>query len=222
MEHLSGGEQQPYTTVLGLLQNMEKAGLVTHEEEGTPIAIWPPCRGRRQRAPFCKISWRGSSAARPRHLSSASSMPTPCLPRNCTNRGETADIGQTRPETQIMRAFVETAVAPLLELLADWSWRGAGPFSLGCWALVLWVGRPRRIPVSPIAFGVWHPIILVPPNWGRTLLGEMGPAAKDAAGTPGIRGQHRDVTNSQRRPECVAGDGDTVIAIADQGVLRYQ
>src|SRR5580692_6990162 len=35
MEHLSGGEQQPYTTVLGLLQNMEKAGLVTHEEEGT-------------------------------------------------------------------------------------------------------------------------------------------------------------------------------------------
>jgi predicted transcriptional regulator len=35
MEHLPRGEQQPYTTVLGLLQNMEKAGLVTHEEEGT-------------------------------------------------------------------------------------------------------------------------------------------------------------------------------------------
>jgi predicted transcriptional regulator len=35
MEHLPGGDRQPYTTVLGLLQNMEKAGLVTHREEGT-------------------------------------------------------------------------------------------------------------------------------------------------------------------------------------------
>jgi predicted transcriptional regulator len=34
MEHLPRGDRQPYTTVLGLLQNMEKAGLVTHEEEG--------------------------------------------------------------------------------------------------------------------------------------------------------------------------------------------
>jgi predicted transcriptional regulator len=34
MEHLPGGDRQPYTTVLGLLQNMEKAGLVSHEEEG--------------------------------------------------------------------------------------------------------------------------------------------------------------------------------------------
>jgi predicted transcriptional regulator len=34
MEHLPRGERQPYTTVLGLLQNMEKAGLVSHREEG--------------------------------------------------------------------------------------------------------------------------------------------------------------------------------------------
>jgi predicted transcriptional regulator len=34
MEHLPGGERQPYTTVLGMLQTMEKAGLVGHEEEG--------------------------------------------------------------------------------------------------------------------------------------------------------------------------------------------
>jgi predicted transcriptional regulator len=34
MEHLPRGERQPYTTVLGLLQNMEKAGLVDHEKEG--------------------------------------------------------------------------------------------------------------------------------------------------------------------------------------------
>ena len=33
MEHLPRGDRQPYTTVLGLLQNMEKAGLVTHAEE---------------------------------------------------------------------------------------------------------------------------------------------------------------------------------------------
>ncbi|HWB13913.1 MAG TPA: BlaI/MecI/CopY family transcriptional regulator [Pirellulales bacterium] len=32
MERLPGKGGQPYTTVLGMLQNMEKAGLVTHEE----------------------------------------------------------------------------------------------------------------------------------------------------------------------------------------------
>ena len=32
MEHLPGKGRQPYTTVLGMLQNMEKAGLVTHDE----------------------------------------------------------------------------------------------------------------------------------------------------------------------------------------------
>jgi predicted transcriptional regulator len=34
MEHLPRGERQPYTTVLGLLQGMEKAGLVDHEKQG--------------------------------------------------------------------------------------------------------------------------------------------------------------------------------------------
>src|SRR5262245_53644149 len=34
MEHLPRGDSQPYTTVLGLLQKMEKAGLVTYEKEG--------------------------------------------------------------------------------------------------------------------------------------------------------------------------------------------
>lgn len=35
LELLPDGEQQPYTTVLGMLQTMEKAGLVAHEAEGT-------------------------------------------------------------------------------------------------------------------------------------------------------------------------------------------
>ena len=34
MEHLPRGDHQPYTTVLGLLQGMEKAGLVDHEKDG--------------------------------------------------------------------------------------------------------------------------------------------------------------------------------------------
>lgn len=34
MEHLPRGDRQPYTTVLGLLQGMEKAGLVAHEKQG--------------------------------------------------------------------------------------------------------------------------------------------------------------------------------------------
>jgi predicted transcriptional regulator len=34
MGHLPRGDRQPYTTVLGLLQGMEKAGLVGHEKHG--------------------------------------------------------------------------------------------------------------------------------------------------------------------------------------------
>jgi predicted transcriptional regulator len=41
MEHLPRGDRQPYTTVLGLLQNMEKAGLVTHQEEGLTYRYAP-------------------------------------------------------------------------------------------------------------------------------------------------------------------------------------
>src|SRR5437870_1245998 len=41
MEHLPRGDRQPYTTVLGLLQNMERAGLVTHEEEGLTYRYAP-------------------------------------------------------------------------------------------------------------------------------------------------------------------------------------
>jgi predicted transcriptional regulator len=41
MERLPGGDRQPYTTVLGLLQNMEKAGLVSHEEEGVTYRYAP-------------------------------------------------------------------------------------------------------------------------------------------------------------------------------------
>ncbi len=41
MKHLPRGNRQPYTTVLGLLQNMEKAGLVTHQEEGLTYRYVP-------------------------------------------------------------------------------------------------------------------------------------------------------------------------------------
>lgn len=41
MEYLPRGDRQPYTTVLGLLQNMEKAGLVTHREEGLTYRYEP-------------------------------------------------------------------------------------------------------------------------------------------------------------------------------------
>jgi predicted transcriptional regulator len=41
MAHLPRGQRQPYTTVLGLLQNMEKAELVTHDEEGVTYRYKP-------------------------------------------------------------------------------------------------------------------------------------------------------------------------------------
>lgn len=34
MQHLPRGEGQPYTTVLGLVQNMERQGLLGHEKQG--------------------------------------------------------------------------------------------------------------------------------------------------------------------------------------------
>ncbi len=34
MKELPRGERQPYTTVLGMLQNMEKAAYVAHDKEG--------------------------------------------------------------------------------------------------------------------------------------------------------------------------------------------
>jgi predicted transcriptional regulator len=41
MSHLPRGGGQPYTTVLGLLQSMEKAGLVDHEADGTTYRYRP-------------------------------------------------------------------------------------------------------------------------------------------------------------------------------------
>lgn len=41
MEYLPRKDRQPYTTVLGLLQTMEKAGLVTHREEGATYRYEP-------------------------------------------------------------------------------------------------------------------------------------------------------------------------------------
>ncbi len=41
MDKLPLGDKQPYTTVLGLLQNMEKAGLVDHQEEGVTYRYGP-------------------------------------------------------------------------------------------------------------------------------------------------------------------------------------
>jgi predicted transcriptional regulator len=67
MEHLPRGDRQPYTTVLGLLQNMEKAGLVTHQEEAQTYRYSPTVS--RQEATgtllrdFLRRFFRGSAEA---------------------------------------------------------------------------------------------------------------------------------------------------------------
>ena len=50
MEHLPGGDRQPYTTVLGLLQTMQKAGLVEARKEGLTHRFLPSIRARRRLA----------------------------------------------------------------------------------------------------------------------------------------------------------------------------
>jgi predicted transcriptional regulator len=67
MEYLPRGERQPYTTILGLLQNMEKAGLVTHREEGT-LYRYEPAVSRQQATgtllrDFVARFFRGSAEA---------------------------------------------------------------------------------------------------------------------------------------------------------------
>lgn len=47
MEYLPRGDRQPYTTVLGLLQAMEKAGLVAHEKQG-PAHLYQAAVTRRE------------------------------------------------------------------------------------------------------------------------------------------------------------------------------
>jgi predicted transcriptional regulator len=47
MEYLPRGDRQPYTTVLGLLQTMEKAGLVDHEKQGV-VHLYRPTDSRQE------------------------------------------------------------------------------------------------------------------------------------------------------------------------------
>jgi predicted transcriptional regulator len=47
LDRLPRGDRPPYTTVLGLLQNMERAGLVAHGEEG-PAHRYRPLVTRRE------------------------------------------------------------------------------------------------------------------------------------------------------------------------------
>jgi predicted transcriptional regulator len=67
MDELPGGGRQPYTTVLGLLQNMEKAGLVTHVAEGQSYR-YAPALSRREATgtllrDFVARFFRGSAEA---------------------------------------------------------------------------------------------------------------------------------------------------------------
>ena len=78
---LAGGESLPYTTVLGLLQGMERAGLVTHGGE-QPAHRYRPLLGRREATgtllgDFVRRFFRGSAErlvlglVDARHLSAA-------------------------------------------------------------------------------------------------------------------------------------------------------
>lgn len=48
MRHLPGKGRQPYTTVLGMLQNMEKAGLVTHDDASGNAYQYRPLVGKKE------------------------------------------------------------------------------------------------------------------------------------------------------------------------------
>jgi predicted transcriptional regulator len=68
MEHLPGRGRQPYTTVLGMLQNMEKAGLVTHDEAVGNAYHYRPLVGKKEATgtlldDFVRRFFRGSIEA---------------------------------------------------------------------------------------------------------------------------------------------------------------
>ncbi len=67
-EHLPRGRRQPYTTVLGMLQNMEKAGLVAHDGAGGNAYQYRPLIAKKQATEtllrdFVRRFFRGSVEA---------------------------------------------------------------------------------------------------------------------------------------------------------------
>ncbi|HVX12914.1 MAG TPA: BlaI/MecI/CopY family transcriptional regulator [Pirellulales bacterium] len=68
MKHLPGKGRQPYTTVLGMLQNMERAGLVTHDEAAGNAYEYRPLIDKKQATgtlldDFVRRFFRGSIEA---------------------------------------------------------------------------------------------------------------------------------------------------------------
>ena len=65
--HLPRGDSQPYTTVLGMVQNMEKSGLVAHDQEGATYryraAVGERETTRRLLRDFVNRFFRGSAEA---------------------------------------------------------------------------------------------------------------------------------------------------------------
>ena len=158
MEHLPGGDRQPYTTVLGLLQNMQKAGLVEAEKEGLTHRYRPSVS--RQEATGSLLSdfltrfFHGSAEqlilglvdarqARPRRAQrhrGQAGVPEPA--ENLSRRNPEAAGSFPETEEEAMIEVTDRWVVPLLVFLADWSVR----WGLVLAALALWLAlRPPRL-----------------------------------------------------------------------------
>jgi predicted transcriptional regulator len=109
MRHLPGKGRQPYTTVLGMLQNMEKAGLVTHDEAGGNAYRYRPLIGKKEATgtllrDFVRRFFRGSIEALVAGLVDSEAL-TPAELREIERRfaqaeEQKAPAKTTRPKTR--------------------------------------------------------------------------------------------------------------------------
>ncbi len=139
MEHLPRGESQPYTTVLGLLQVMEKAKLVDHEKEGLthryrPLISQQEATGNLL-SDFLTRFFHGSAeqlilglvdAEKLRPTSSARSKPRLTSVEEQTAAKPPKREGRDRSQTREEEAMMEVTdfwIVPGLLALAEWSAR---------------------------------------------------------------------------------------------------
>jgi predicted transcriptional regulator len=103
MEHLPGKGRQPYTTVLGMLQNMERADLVAHDEAAGKAYQYRPLVGKKEATgtlldDFVQRFFRGSIEALLAGLVDSEALSTAEL-REIERRFAQAEQPKPKPKT---------------------------------------------------------------------------------------------------------------------------
>ena len=136
---LPDGKERAYTTVLTVMQNMEKKNLVGHTQQGQANIYHALAERRRGRRPRRGCSPIFSAAARPR-LCNVCSTARRSMTKNWPDtqsacRGSAKEKGRGRPMTFYLDLFSSPAWQRLLVTLAHSLWQGLAIATVLRWAL---------------------------------------------------------------------------------------